>query len=142
MNTTQPEGLRPVVLTEYSQPHVLNTRMLEANLTHGETVMANLSPVRIEPDICGYRVMYFCPMGGIDIIERITPGDGGHIPSLAKVVDLSMPDNLKPGLYELQNVKLFSNGTMQVISTEETKFKVLCEDPDVSRGVYERTRVE
>jgi len=138
MNTTQ---LRPVALSHYSQPHVLQQRMKEANLSHGETVTANLSPVRLERNF-GHTIMYFCPMNNIEVIDRITPGDGGSIPPDAKVIDLNIPADLKPGLYELQNVKLFSNGTMQVIATEETQFKVLFEEPVVSAEVIERTQRE
>jgi hypothetical protein len=42
------EKSTPVVITSYSQPHVLQQRMKEEKLSHGETVTANISPVRLE----------------------------------------------------------------------------------------------
>ena len=114
----------PVVITSYSQPHVLQQRMKEANLSHGETVTANLSPVRLESNF-GKIILYFCPLQSIDIVEKINAGDGGHIPSEAIVEGLSAPRNLGPGLYNLKNVELFSNGTIQVIATEDTVFEVV-----------------
>jgi len=109
----------PVVITSYSQPHVLQQRMKEEKLTHGETVTANLSPVRLE-SAHGKMVMYFCPMKSIEVLATVNNGDGGSLPSQAKVEELTVPGGLKPGYYKLKNVKLTSNGTMQVIATEET----------------------
>jgi hypothetical protein len=108
-----------VVITSYSQPHVLHHRMKEEKLSHGETVTANLSPVRLEMDH-GRVVMYFCPMRSIEIVEKIAEGDGGSIPAQAKVEGLNIPEDYKPGFYNLKFVTLTSNGTMQVRATEKT----------------------
>jgi len=112
----------PVVLTSYSQPHVLQQRMKEERLTHGETVTANLFPVRLEANF-GKMVMYFCPLQTIDIIKKVEAGDGGALPAEATLEGIEAPGNFKPGLYTLKNVQLFSNGTMQVIATAETEFE-------------------
>ncbi len=109
----------PVTISSYSQPHVLQQRMREEKLTHGETVTANLSPVRLESSF-GRMVLYFCPMKTIEVLETISAGDGGNIPSEAKVEGLTVPDGYKGGYYMLKNVTLTSNGTMQVKATEET----------------------
>lgn len=123
-NFKKPETTTPVVLTSYSQPHVLQQRMKEERLTHGETVTANLSPVRLESNF-GKMVMYFCPMQSINVLSRETAGDGGALPAEAIVEGLAVPGDLKPGLYELKNVTLFSNGTLQVIATADTKFEAV-----------------
>lgn len=112
----------PVVITSYSQPYVLQQRMKEEKLTHGERVTANISPVRLESDF-GKMVMYFCPVNGIEITNRIEAGDGGSLPPEAIVNGLEVPRNLKPGLYNLKNVELYSNGTMQVNATADTCFE-------------------
>lgn len=112
------EKKHPVVLTEYSQSHVLQQRMKEARLVHGDRVRADLNPVRIEANFG----MYFCPMNGINIHEKIEAGDGLSLPQEAIVNGLEIPGNLKPGLYSLKNVELFSNGTLQVNATKETEF--------------------
>lgn len=116
------EKSTPVVITSYSQPNVLQQRMKEEKLTHGETVTANLSPVRLE-SAYGKMVMYFCPMKSIDIVQTVTNGDGGSLPAEAKVEGLTIPDNFKPGFYNLKNVTLTSNGTMQVKATNETAWE-------------------
>ena len=108
-----------VVVTSLSQPHVLREKMREKKLTHGEVVTANISPVRLEG---AWRKMtlYFCPMQNLDVIATIKSGDGQEIPAEVKVDGLKVPKDLKPGLYALKNVKLTSNGTMQVLATAET----------------------
>lgn len=116
------EKSTPVVITSYSQPHVLQQRMKEEKLSHGETVTANISPVRLESNF-GKMVLYFCPMQSIEVIEKVNAGDGGSLPAEAIVDGLTVPGNCKPGLYTLKNVTLSSNGTMQVIATENTMWE-------------------
>src|SRR5438105_10605964 len=96
-----------VVITSYSQPHVLQKRMKEEKLSHGETVTANISPVRLESTY-GKMILYFCPMQNIEVMEHITAGDGGSLPSEAIIEGLTVPGTCKPGLYTLKNVKLSS----------------------------------
>ena len=114
----------PVVITSYSQPHVLQQRMKEEHLSHGETVTVNISPVRLE-NAYGKMVMYFCPMQTIEILKHTTPGDGGNIPIQATVDGLAVPAMQKPGLYTLKNVQLTSNGTIQVTATAKTEWEVV-----------------
>lgn len=113
---------KQVVITSSSQPEVLQKRMQERKLSHGETVTANLSPVRLEK-IHGKMVLYFCPMRTIEVLETVSIGDGGSIPDQAKVEGLTIPPNLKDGLYTLKNVTVTSNGTMQVKATENTDWE-------------------
>jgi hypothetical protein len=116
------ERTSEVIITSYSQPHVLQQRMQAEELTHGETVAANLSPVRLENHM-GKMVMYFCPMKNIEVLQTITDGDGGSIPSEAIVQNLTIPANFKSGFYNLNNVILTSNGTMQVKATGKTTWE-------------------
>jgi hypothetical protein len=123
--TNEPYGQEkptPVALTAYSQPHVLQQKMQEEKLTHGATVTANLSPVRLEMDH-GHMIMYFCPMRAIEVLETLNEGDGGRIPDEVKVEGLSVPANYRPGFYNLKNVTLTSNGTMQVKATSGTTWE-------------------
>jgi len=118
----QPSGggePKQVIITASSQPEVLQKRMQEEKLSHGETIMANLSPVRLEKNR-EKMILYFCPMKSIEVLDKVTSGDGGSIPGQAKVEGLTIPKKLKPGLYKLKNVTLTSNGTMQVKATEQT----------------------
>ena len=73
------ETSKEVFTTWAAQPHVLQEKMKEKKLSHGETVTATISPVRLET-AWGKMALYFCPMQTLDIAETITPGDGGDIP--------------------------------------------------------------
>ena len=119
--SVQPQS-SPVTITSSSQPYVLQSRMKEEKLSHGGTVMANLSPVRLDMDH-GEVVMYFCPMKALQVLEVIAEGDGHGIPMQAKIEGLSVPSIYKSGLYDLKNVELTSNGTIQVKATEKTTWE-------------------
>ena len=123
--TEKPEssGDTEVVTTSSAQPHVLREKMREKQLTHAETVTANLSPVRLEAAF-GKMHMYFCPMQSLEILQTITPGDGGDIPHSVVVEGLTIPADHKSGLYTLKNVKLSSNGAMQVIADASTTWEI------------------
>lgn len=112
----------PVTITSFSQPDVLRKRMEEGKMSHGGTVTANLSPVRLDMDH-GAVVMYFCPMKTIEVLNIQTEGDGGSIPKEARIEGLQVPGGLKSGYYDLRNVELTSNGTMLVRATEETSWE-------------------
>ena len=114
----------PVTITSFSQPHVLQSKMKEEKMSHGGTVKANLSPVRLEMSHGGV-VMYFCPMKDLRILEVIAEGDGNTIPAQAKVEGLNVPMDYKSGFYELENIELTSNGTIQVKATENTNWKYI-----------------
>jgi len=116
----------PVGITAYSQSNVLQQRMREEKMTHGQTVTANLSPVRLEMSY-GRMIMYFCPMKSIQVLKTLSEGDGGSLPQEARVADLSIPNCFRPGLYTLKNVTLTSNGTMQVNATRETAWEPVME---------------
>ena len=115
---------RRVSVGAYSQSNVLQERMKEQKLTHGETVTANLSPVRLEMDF-GHMTMYFCPMKAVEITLSLNPGDGGRIPDEAKVDGLTVPPNFRNGFYTLKNVTLTSNGVIQVQATSATEWERL-----------------
>ena len=116
--------LTEVLTTPSAQPHVLRAKMMEKELTHGETVTASISPVRLEFAL-GNMYLYFCPLEKIDVHKVITPGDGSAIPDGVVVEGLTVPNGQKPGLYTLKNVKISSNGTMQVIAQANTSWEVV-----------------
>lgn len=120
-NVGESEGStsREVLTTSSAQPHVLREKMKQEKLTHGQTVTANMSPVRLESAV-GQMYLYFCPLQSVEILETLTPGDGKDIPDEVVVEGLTVPPGLRPGLYTLKNVKLSSNGSMQVIANANT----------------------
>jgi hypothetical protein len=113
-----------VFVTEGAQPHVLRGKMMEKQLTHGETVRASLSPVRLE-STRGKMAVYFCPMEKLEIYATLTPGDGGEIPSQVLVEGLTISSEHSAGLYALKNVELTSNGAIQVKTTAETTWEAV-----------------
>jgi hypothetical protein len=72
----------------------------------------------------GKMYLYFCPMEKIEIHKVLTPGDGGEIPDNVVVEGLTIPEDFKAGLYTLKNVKISSNGTMQVIADATTSWEI------------------
>lgn len=112
-----------VKLTSTSQPHVLRQRMHEEQMTHGETVTAHISPVRLEKNFYNEAVLYFCPMKKIEVLKVLAAGDGGSLPADATLEGLSIPKDLKAGLYKICDVEITSNGTMQVKATNRTKWE-------------------
>lgn len=115
---------KEVYTTETAQPNVLRDKMKEKQLTHGETVMVNLSPVRLE-STQGRMRLYFCPMKNLEVLKTITPGDGNDIPYDVAVEGLTIPVEYRSGLYTLKNVRLSSNGKMQVIADKKTTWEQL-----------------
>jgi hypothetical protein len=117
-----PQQETSVIITSYSQPHVLRQKMEEEQMTHGETVTANISPVRLERSVTK-AILYFCPMKKIEVLNTIAAGDGGQLPSEATIDGLSIPKDYKPGFYRIRNVEITSNGTMQVKATSRTSWE-------------------
>jgi hypothetical protein len=113
-----------IFVNSYSQPHVLREKMKQKQMTHGEVVMANISPVRLE-GISEKMALYFCPMEKLEVVAKIKSGDGKDIPMEATVKGLSVPADFKSGLYALKNVQLTSNGTLQVTATADTKWEMI-----------------
>ena len=111
-----------VILTSYSQPHVLKQKMEEEKMTHGQTITGHISPVRLERSF-SKAILYFCPMKKIEVLNTLAGGDGGRLPSEATIEGLSIPNDYKPGLYKICNVEVTSNGTMQVKATSRTKWE-------------------
>jgi hypothetical protein len=123
-NVENAQTFTEVIATSSAQPHVLREKMKDQQLSHGETVTANLSPVRLE-SASGKMYLYFCPMQTLEVLEKITPGDGRDIPCDVLVEGLNVPVGQKSGLYTLRNVKLSSNGKMQVIAGKKTGWEIM-----------------
>ena len=115
-------GSSDVTTTSFAQPHVLREKMKEKQLSHGETVTVNMSPVRLEGGF-GRMHLYFCPLETLEILQKVSPGDGGDLPETVVVEGLNAPAGRKAGLYTLKNVRLSSNGAMQVIADEKTTWE-------------------
>ena len=115
-------GPADVIANPSAQPYVLQGKMKEKQLTHGETVMATMSPVRLEA-AAGKLALYFCPMRELDITETLALGDGGEIRGEVVVEGLTLPAGSQSGLYTLKNVILTSNGAIQIRKTADTTWE-------------------
>ncbi len=121
-----PDGI-PVRVDGSSQDYKLQNHMTAQKMTHDGTVEANISNVRVHMEY-GVPKMYFCGMRGIDVLKKISKGDGGPIPQGLVLEKLNFPFDAKQGYYDLKNVKLHSNGTMQIIATAATQWDLIQAD--------------
>ena len=109
-----------VTVTNMSQANVLASRMQQAKITHGQTVRADIENVRIrtvgperEP------VLYFCDTKRVKIKSEINTGDGGELPTQS--VKLDGLETKGTGYFDLKNVLITSNGSLEVTADKETK---------------------
>lgn len=116
-------------LREYSQEHIMQHYMRRADIKHEEKVVVNLRNVRIERTSeygikkNGELTLFFCPMDEIQVIKRLTQGDYGSIPGSVKLHNFKVPKSMKKGTYDIKNVILHANGSINVISTELTSIE-------------------
>jgi hypothetical protein len=102
------------------QPYRLAGKMREVNLSHDQTVLADVNNVAVI-DEHGKPVMYFCNIRNVQIHKELSPGDGDRLPETVELNGIKIPKGFKTGSYNLRNVKLYSNGAIQIIATAGTK---------------------
>lgn len=114
----------PVTIDGSSQTGALNLRMEKQGFTHDQTALVDLKNIRVRGEH-GTPVMYFCCMEPIVIHEQISEGDGKPVPCGLELENIRIPKHLfeKAGMFNLRRVKLYSNGTMQIIATSGTVFE-------------------
>jgi hypothetical protein len=103
----------------HSQSHRLRERMVEAAISHGQEVRADLPGIRITADVDGWRttaeqqrgIVFFCTMGAITVREVIAPGDSQPLPTEAIVEGLVVS---QPGTYDILNALIHSNGKLEL----------------------------
>lgn len=109
-----------------SQPFMLKGRMEQAGMSHDQTVMADIQNVRLREE-GGKPILYFCAIAPLTIHKQISPGDGEPIPYELKLNKVKIPKRLfktnTDGYINIRNVKLYSNGTIQVIANSKTQYE-------------------
>ena len=118
------------------QSGVLLNYMEEAGITHGEEIEANLIGVRInleDPDDKDKKeqpMLYFCPMDKLIVINKAGTGDGEVLPRKVALPegDLLTTEKLCNGLYNINGVKISSNGQVSIAQTETTVFELVSEE--------------
>ncbi len=117
-------GHTKVLVTANSQPEVLQAQMQKGKLSHGQTVIATLPHVRLAKNQPGVSAqIFFCNMKDIQVTKALKAGDGREIPEA-----VTLPQGLKvpyagDGFYNLENVRLTSNGSIQITATADTKWQ-------------------
>jgi hypothetical protein len=131
----------PLVVTSYSQPHVLEQRMRERGMTHGTKTLVDINEIRVEkrqiPNMQGKKetqnVIFFCPLmlHGIKIHEKLAEGDGNPIPHDVVFNGITGPipesEQRNSFIVSLKNVILDSNGSISITATPETKWELVGE---------------
>jgi hypothetical protein len=93
--------------------------MREAEIRHGQEVRADLPGIRVTASLERLRTVsdpntaaiFFCTMGPIRIREVLNQGDGDPLPSEVVLENLTVPG---PGVYDIMNALLHSNGALRV----------------------------
>jgi hypothetical protein len=122
-----------VKLSSQPQSGVLLNFMEEAGITHGEEVEANLIGVRInleEPEDKDKKeqpMLYFCPMDKLVVINKAGTGDGEELPRKVALPEggLLTSEKLRNGLYNINGVRISSNGQVSIAQTETTTFELV-----------------
>ncbi len=103
-----------------SQPDMLKYRMSNEEMTHGQTVRADLQNIRVgQPAEKGIPVaaVFFCD-SDLKVLKTLEEGDGNSLPDKVTVNNLKV--NM-PGHYDLKNVLITSNGSINVTVDKETE---------------------
>ena len=111
------------VVNASSQSEVLKNRMSKENITHGQSVRADISNVRVGEPVAKERwfaakkgPVFFCNIGSLKIREEMKSGDGGQLPDQVVVKGLTVRT---PGFFNIENAFITSNGAITVILDEE-----------------------
>ncbi|MDP3975016.1 MAG: hypothetical protein Q8P88_01880 [Candidatus Jorgensenbacteria bacterium] len=117
-------------LAEFHQPEMLRKAMSLEAMRHGDEALATIRNVRVDPAPGAFAakgMLYFCDIERLRIEHPLMRGDGKPLPDEVELVgDFRVPE---PGYYNLRNVKISSNGRLQVIQVPgRTYFVPIDED--------------
>jgi len=115
---------KKVIIMNTSQVGVLRHRMEQRNMSHGQTLLVDVPGVHIakRSKAPGYQA-YFCRVGALEIRKAINDGDGKQLPNKAIFKEMKFPTEIKPGFYNIKNVLLTSNGSIQLCATATTMWE-------------------
>ena len=111
------------VVNTSSQSEILKSRMSKENITHGQTVRADISNVRVGDPVAraGWFArrkapVFFCNMGGLKIREELQGGDGAQLPDRVIVKGFTVKTS---GYFNVENALITSNGSITVTVDEK-----------------------
>jgi len=110
----------------HSQTYRLRERMTEAEIRHGQEIRADLPGIRVSAALDSTltasdpatAAIFFCTMGPIRIREVLSQGDGDPLPTQVVLDNLVVPE---PGVYDIVNALVHSNGRLLVRVDSETQ---------------------
>jgi len=105
-------------ITAMSQQFKLKQRMEEAQVSHGQTVRADLPNVRVGALVGSAEGQaFFCTMGPIRVRRVLSPGDNLPLPADVTLQGLNVP---APGTYDIVNALVSSNGDIRLVVDDRT----------------------
>lgn len=107
-------GTQPCI-RRHSQTHVLRGNMEAAGMTHGEERIVNIRNIHAEV-IEGRAVIYFCD-SELETDSILKAGDGNPLPQKVLFEGSRLPGRIQhnhDGTFDLEGVKLSSNGTIRI----------------------------
>jgi len=105
-------------ITAMSQQFKLRQRMEEAQVSHGQTVRADLTNVRVGALVgSADGQTFFCTMGPIRVRRVLSPGDHLPLPTDVRLEGLNVP---APGTYDIVNALVSSNGDIRLVVDDRT----------------------
>lgn len=121
-----------VVVKHHSQQATLGHNMYKADIKHDETVEANIKSVRIGrtndtgslTDV-GQLTMFFCNLDGVEVTKRLTKGDNDPLPREVRLHGFNLPSDFKAGDYNLHNVMIHANGSINITATSKTALELV-----------------
>jgi len=112
------------VVSASSQSEVLMNRMTKENITHGQTVRADILNVRVgEPIAPAWFAthkapVFFCNIGSLKVREHKKAGDGGQLPDRVVMKGLIVETS---GFFNVENALITSNGAITVTVDEKAR---------------------
>ena len=123
-----------IIVGENSQPNRLKFQMDHAGLKHGDRVIADVNHIQLYPARGEKFQVFFCGTQSVEVKKRLEEGDGKEIPMHVTVKGLTGVNLRGTGInyYNLKNVMLYSNGTIQITGTKDTIVELVEKEPSKS----------
>ena len=106
-------------VTAQSQSFRLRERMVEANISHGQEIRADLPNIRVLALAgSGEGQALFCTMGPIRVREILNRGDDRPLPTDVTLEGLQV---FSSGTYDVLNALVSSNGNLRLVVDSQTR---------------------
>jgi hypothetical protein len=118
-----------IVLHEFPQGDVLAKHIKNAGIDHDAQVIGNIYGVELEViwGTGGEKItMRFGTTTGVKKVRQVSPGRKGNLPDTVTLPHgLFSKTELRSGRYNLRDVNIYPNGSIQITPTPRTEFKLI-----------------